>query len=318
MTDDSQPVPENITAGKWDPETWKSKPADEAIHALFAYVDNEAGKAIAWYVHAKGRKATLSRVFRGVSIVLFVFGGLTPIAAGIAAGIMGNGAVDTKMIIITQSGYLMLGLAAGLLAFDRYFGTSSGWIRYMTSLAAIERLRAEFLFDWTGLLQKAPAAIDSEAKLVFLTRAQVFQKGVSEIVEKETAAWVAEFQSSIADLEKAVQTQRQAAETNAQAAVKQHEELRARMKKEEEDAAAANQPGAVNIEVVGDTGSPVEIFLDGKKVQETAGRSATLTNLPKGQHAIEVRSVKDGKPISASKIIKVEPGSLQELKLTQA
>ena len=212
----------------------------------------------------------------------------------------------------------MLGLAAGLLAFDRYFGTSSGWIRYMTSLAAIERLRAEFLFDWTALLQKAPAAIDSEAKLVFLTRAQTFQKGVSEIVEKETAAWVAEFQSSIADLEKAVQTQRQAAETNAQAAVKQHEELRARVKKEEEDAAAANQPGAVNIEVVGDTGSPVEIFLDGKKVQETGGRSATLTNLPKGQHAIEVRSVKDGKPISASKIIKVEPGSLQELKLTQA
>ena len=314
MTDDLQPVPENITVGKWDPETWKSKPPVEAIHALFAYVDNEASKAVAWYENAKGKKASLSRWLRGGSIVLFVLGGLAPIAAGI----IGNGAADPKMVLVTQSGYLMLGLAAGVLAFDRYFGVSSGWIRYMTSMAAIERLRAEFLFDWTALLQKAPATIDSEAKLVFLTRAQAFQKGVAEIVEKETAAWVVEFQSSIADLEKAVQTQKQAAETNAQAAVKQHEELRARMKKEEEEAAAANQPGAVNIEVVGDTGSPVEIFLDGKKVQETGGRSATLTNLPKGQHAIEVRSVKDGKPISASKIIKVDPGSIQELKLTQA
>ena len=65
MTDNSQPVPENITGGKWDPETWKSKPAVEAIHALFAYVDNEASKAVAWYENAKGKKASLSRWLRG-------------------------------------------------------------------------------------------------------------------------------------------------------------------------------------------------------------------------------------------------------------
>jgi hypothetical protein len=58
--------------------------------------------------------------------------------------------------------------AAGFLAFDRYFGTSSGWIRYMTSLAAIERLRAEFLFDWTALLQKSPASIEDRSLLDLL------------------------------------------------------------------------------------------------------------------------------------------------------
>ena len=73
MTDDSQPVPENITVGKWDPETWKSKPPDEAIHLLFAYVDNEASKAVAWYEHAKGKKASLSRCLRGFSIVLLCY-----------------------------------------------------------------------------------------------------------------------------------------------------------------------------------------------------------------------------------------------------
>lgn len=181
MADDSQPVPENITVGKWDPEIWKSRSPDEAIHSLFAYVDTEASKAVAWYENAKGSKATSSRVFRGFAIVLFVLGGLAPIAAGI----MSKATADAEMVVITQSGYMMLGIAAGLLAFDRYFGVSSGWIRYMTSLAAIERLRAEFLFDWTALLQKAPATIDSETKLVFLTRAQAFQKGVSEIVERD-------------------------------------------------------------------------------------------------------------------------------------
>ena len=307
-----QQVPENITVSDWDPSGWKSMSAEDAIHSLFGYADTEAKKVVAWYEKAKRRKATASSALRGLAITLFLVGGLAPILAGFM-----HGAETTKwMVIITECGYLMLGVAAGFLAFDHYFGMSSGWIRYMTSLAAIERLRAEFLFDWAVLLQKAPATIDDATKLLFLARAQAFQRSVLELVEKETAAWVAEFQSSVADLEKVVQAQKQAAKANLQAALKQEAETRERLNREAQNATADHQPGAINLEVVGDMEGPTEILLDGGRVKETSARTAALLNLSKGQHAIEVRSVKAGKPISASKVVTIEPGTIAELKLT--
>ncbi len=304
-----QQVPENITVSDWDPTGWRTMSADDAIHSLFAYADTEAKKVVAWYEKAKRRKAKASSTIRGLAIVLFVVGGLAPILAGFLHN------TTAWMVVITQCGYLILGIAAGFLAFDRYFGMSSGWIRYMTTLAGIERLRAEFLFDWAALLQKAPATIDDATKLLFLARAQAFQKSVLELVEKETAAWVAEFQSSVADLEKVVQAQKQAAEANLQAVLKQEAEIRERLKREEQTVTADRRPGAVNVEVEGDMDGPMEILLDGGKVRETTARTTALLNLSKGQHAIEVRGVNRGASISASKVVTIEPGMIAELKL---
>jgi hypothetical protein len=307
-------APVNITIAEWDPSGWKKAPAEDAVHSLFVYANGGAKRAVAWYERAKHRKAVTSLWLRGLAIVLIVVGGLAPILAGFMHDDLSTAYL---MVIVTQSGYTMLGVAAGLVLFDRYFGMSSGWIRYMTSLAAIERLRAEFLFDWTALLQKAPAPIDDATKLLFLSRAQAFQKGVLEVIEKETAGWVAEFQSSVADLEKVVQAQRQAAEANVQAARKQEDEMRTRLKTEDERAAAARRSSAINLELAGDLEGQSEILLDDAKVKETSGRTAALLNLPSGQHAIEVRSTaKGGKPVSASKVVTLEPGMIADLKLT--
>jgi hypothetical protein len=302
-------APVNITVAEWDPSEWQDLPPQQAIHSLFEYTEAEARRAVAWYETRKHGKALPSKRLRKLAISLVVVGGLAPILAGVVRG--------ENSAIITQLGLLMLGIAAGLLAFDRYFGLSSGWIRYMTSLAAIERLRADFLFDWAVLLQHARAPIDDATKLAFLERARTFQKGVLELVERETAAWVAEFQSSIADLEKVVQAQRQAAEANVQAARKQEDEMRARLKTEDERAATARRSGAINLELSGDLEGPSEILLDDAKVKETSARTAALLNLPSGQHAIEVRSTaKGGKSVSASKVVTLEPGMIADLKLT--
>jgi hypothetical protein len=305
-----QPIPKNIIVSDWDPSSWKSMPPQDAIHALFSFANSEAKNVTVWYQKAKRGKAMSSRLLRGLAIVLFVLGGLAPIVAGF---LHGDNTGD-RMVAINQGGYLMLGVAAGLLAFDRYFGVSSGWIRYMTSLAGIERLRSEFMLDWTVMLQKAPT-IDASAVLPFLERAETFQKAVLEIVEKETAAWVVEFQSSVADLDKVVQAQKQAADANVQAALKQEAEVRDRLKREDQAAAVDRQPGAINLEIEGDIEGTMQILLDGTEVKQTTARATALTNLAKGQHAIEVRGVKGGKPVSASKVVSIEPGKTVDLKL---
>src|SRR5262249_4518074 len=160
----------NIIVSDFDPGKWRGKNAPDAIHELFGFSNGEAKNVAAWYQAAKNRKAVASRSLRGIAIALFVIGGLAPIVAGFWHG---DQTAD-RMVAINQSGYFMLGLAAGMLAFDRYFGVSSGWIRYMTSLAAVERLRSEFMFDWTVMLKKAPATLDDSAVTAFLERAQTF------------------------------------------------------------------------------------------------------------------------------------------------
>ncbi|MFO1157238.1 MAG: SLATT domain-containing protein [Reyranellaceae bacterium] len=308
MSDAPSGVPENLTIGQWDPERWTSDPPAEAIHRLFTYVDDEATKAVRWYENAKRRMASASRGVRACAIVLFLLGGLAPIVSGIVGGLT----TDKAVLTITQSGYGLIAVAAGLLAFDRYFGVSSGWIRYMTSLAAIERLRSEFVFDWTALLERTTAPIGSDAKLAFLARAQVFQKAVFEVVEKETTAWVAEFQSSIADLEKVVQAQRQAAEASTQAAIKQHEELRARLKKEDED---AQRKGAANIDVTGSVGPSIEVLIDRARVQEIVGRSGAIAGLAAGQREIGVRTVVNDRSVSTSRMVDIEAGKIAQVTL---
>jgi hypothetical protein len=289
------PAPENITTASWDPTEWKSIPAAEAIHTLFEHTNAGAQSAAAWYEARKRRKAAGSSALRWLAIVFFVLGGLAPIIAGLLP--------DGWKLMTTQAGYLVLGLAAGFLAFDRFFGLSSGWIRYMTTLAAIERLRADFAFDWTARLQGT--AIDEAAKLSFLERAQTFRRAVLDLVDKETAAWVAEFQTSLADLEKAVQAQRQAAETNAKAATSGAEA-----------AVAARRPGAVNVNIAGDPEGATEVLLDGTRVKETTAKTVPLTNILPGQHTIEAQGMKAGQRVMAAKAVTIESDKILEVTLT--
>lgn len=72
--------------------------------------------------------------------------------------------------------------------------------------------------------------------------------------------------------------------------------------------------GAINLELAGDMEGPTEILLNGKKVKEISAQTAALIKLPSGQHSIEVRGTKDGKPVS--KFVTIEPGKDAEMKLT--
>jgi hypothetical protein len=72
--------------------------------------------------------------------------------------------------------------------------------------------------------------------------------------------------------------------------------------------------GAINLELAGDMEGPTEILLDGAKVNETSARAAALISLPSGQHALEVRGTRGGKPVSH--LVTIEPGVGAELRLT--
>src|SRR6185369_1540504 len=88
------------------------------------------------------------------SILLITAGGMVPlIKATWAPGTLASAGFD-----LGQLGYLLIGLGGAAIAFDRFFGFSSGWIRYITTEMAIQRTLHEFRIEWARLTLTAATA----------------------------------------------------------------------------------------------------------------------------------------------------------------
>jgi hypothetical protein len=195
--------------------SWKDADVDNSLRALRQYVETEAQKQIAWYYAKKARKARMSVTLRFISIVLFVFGGLVPI---IKATLPAS-ATATLPFDFGQAGYLLIGIAAGCIGLDRYFGYSTGWIRYITTAMAIEKSLEEYRLEWTQHTAKARGTPPTAEQLEELIQTCAkFSLTFKSHVEQETKAWVTEFQSNLTQLEKSLQAGAEEAKAKAKAA----------------------------------------------------------------------------------------------------
>ena len=192
------------------------------------------------YIKAKGKKAWASRFLRFLAIVGGVLGALAPIISAMVP----RGEDALLQLQITQAGYLAVGIAAGALALDRFSGGSTGWIRYMTAMTMIERLRLEFTLDWAKMrwASSPPQAADI---LTALECVSVFRKALLQVVEDETKAWATEFQSQMSNLDKYVQDARTAAEASL---------------KDAENQRAGLQVGSINLTITGAWDGEAEIL----------------------------------------------------------
>ncbi len=178
--------------------SWNGSEIDTSLAVLRRYVENEAQRQIDWYFHKLKAKSRASTWLRFVAIAFFVAGGLVPIAkATLTADILSRTPFD-----FGQSGYLLLALAAGCLALDRFFGYSTGWIRYITSALAIERSLEEFRMEWTRGIAKLRGAPPTPSQLdQLLLTCATFSLAIRGQVEQETNAWVVEFRNNLSQLE---------------------------------------------------------------------------------------------------------------------
>jgi hypothetical protein len=182
--------------------SWKDADVENSLRELRQYVEIEAQRQTSWYYAKKTSKARMSVALRFISIVLFVLGGLVPI---IKATLPPS---TTAMLPFDfgQAGYLLIGIAAGCIALDRFFGYSTGWIRYITTAFAIEKSVEEYRLEWTQQMAKARGAPPTTEQLDQLIQTCAkFSLTIKGHVEQETKAWVTEFQSNLAQLQKDLQ-----------------------------------------------------------------------------------------------------------------
>jgi hypothetical protein len=183
--------------------SWKDEDIEDSLIKLRQYVEAEAQGQIDWYYAKKTPKARLSSGLRLASILLTVIGGLVPIVkATLPAGAMAKLPFD-----FSEAGYLLIGLAAGCFGLDRFFGVSSGWIRYITAAMALEKAVAEYRLGWVQSMAKLRGKPPDAQQLEELIQTcTTFSLTVKNQVEQETKAWVTEFQSNLAQLEKDLQS----------------------------------------------------------------------------------------------------------------
>lgn len=281
------PLPE------FTPPDWKGEVGPH-LEALRKYAEATIASELGWYFSRKGGRAKASRVLRVTAVVLSILGGLVPLVIAIF-GSRPSWAASLGLDVIRfgQLGYLLLAIAAGLVLLDRLFGLSTGWMRYIVAMQAIEKARESFRLDWAALSRKlslTPAGTPDHAeavdKLVQRVRAVIVE--VKEHSEKETQAWIQEFQSNLSQFEK---------------------DLKAQMD--------AGRPGGIDVEVSdgNSADTPVEVLLDGMVADSFTGTAGSIGYVAPGLHRVTARARKGTRDYAASANVNVGGGQICKVAL---
>ena len=282
----SQPPLSADTAGPLEVHKLKWDPADEvqkSLGVLFQNVERHASSSIDWYRKKKTRKARLSSTLRLFAIVWTTLGGLTPIlgSIGVRQITIPGASVPVEL---GNLGYLFLGFAAACIGLDKYFGFSSGWMRYITTMMTLERRLSEFRYDWAMMLAKLGKNIPTTDQIqLMIQRLKDFLTSVDTLVEQETQAWISEFKTNLAEVEKDA---------------KAHGET--------------SRPGAIDISLTNGlrTENGFTVAIDGMEVRRVHGTKYQIVYVPPGAHNISVAGVIAGKQVEASEIVNVAPGAI--------
>jgi hypothetical protein len=189
---------------------WNKDDPDGSIKQIYDWTIQQAEENVEWYNQKKRRIKKASRFIRGFSIVFGALGTLCPLVDALDIA---------KDIPFGQWGYIFFALAAAMILFDRFFGLSTGWMRFISAHLAVKKLLDEFRYSWIIALNcqyPEPAAGDAQQQTetsaprpksrteTLLELLKNFYSQVDDEVIKETNSWITEFKSSLSEMSKYV------------------------------------------------------------------------------------------------------------------
>jgi hypothetical protein len=257
------------------------------VAEIYQYACKKAEGTINWYLKKKTSKQNISRFLRFLAISLTTIGGLVPLI--IASNVLPE-ATPQKAIGYGQFGYIALALAGACVFIDKFFGFSSGWMRYVITAMTLHRLRDEFNLDWAIISSSAQSQPpNASVREIMLKRVQIFLLDVMREVESETATWAAEYSTSLAELEKST---------------KQQLEI--------------NKPGVINLTVknANTVSNGVVVLLDEVARQTITTDECQLSPVFPGNHFVKIQADIGGRIVTAGAPVRTEPGRSVSLTLS--
>jgi len=280
----------------WD--RFKDKPLDEALKSIYDHTAALSTRTRQWYWQSIQVKRRTSLLARFAAFLLLVLGTLLPVLAG-----LGN--LPEERLYLTQLGVVALAFAGLLVAADKVFGWSSGWLRYITTVTAIENLTRTFELAWAAYFVDAKGALGEADRKPLFDLAKGFEDDISRQLSDETGRWVSEFNSSLALLGELIKTQRESVERST-------DEARALQQK----AADAGQMGGVELDLAYRAGPvPLKIGLDDEAPGDFSGTSWARAAVAPGMHKVRVLTP-GTPPLAMERAVAVPSGGIGKLDLT--
>jgi hypothetical protein len=245
---------------------------------------------LGWYQGAIKPARRYSQLLRACAIVFTALGGLVPVLSSLdLLKPIASALFLPASTRVDQLGYLFLALAGSFALFDRFFGFSTGWMRYVTTMLAVERRREAFRLEWALLGRRLGNPPDTNVAGRMLDVCKRAIQDVKELTERETEAWVGEFKSSLAQFEK---------------------DLRSQLD--------ATRVGGVDVKVSDGERAidGFELALDQMVVERVTGSSGSIAGIVPGLHKVAVSAALAGKRYHASQVVSVPPGGVVSIELT--
>lgn len=283
---------------------YKGKSIDQALPSIYRKACAESSLFTEWYWKSIKIKRRASLGIRSALVLLVVFGTLSPILAGL-------GESSDHKLQLTQLAVCALALAGLLQVVDKVFGFSSGWLRYIATVAAMENLSRKFEFDWAGyILSKEGVINDSDIKPLFDIAMQ-FQEALMKLQSEETDKWAAEFNTGTTLLGDLIKSQRESEEKAAEAA----KVAVSAQKAVAEAKSKASLAGGIELAIIHKSAPiPLNISLDNHDTESFHGTVWSHLNVSPGLHNISIES-NSTPPLILKKIVEVPAGGVARLEV---
>lgn len=248
------------------------------LEVLYQDVIKSCDEQSRWYNINKGQKTWPSKIIRFSSVILFGLGGVFPLIG------------KTSKVDFTTWGYISIAIAGILLFLDRFFGFSSGWIRYTLTEMEINKRKADLQFQWKIEmirieLSKELASI--EKKIELMTMLKDFSKEIADLVMQETNNWAAEFQTNISELQKMASAKLE-----------------------------SGKPGSIKVIVKnGEKYGELIISTDGIERKRIRATETLIDNVNPGPHEVSVTAKIAEQRISVNVVVMIEAGKMSEATL---
>lgn len=252
------------------------------LAAIKNYIVETAESEENWYTQWRGINGFITRSVRFITLLLFGFGLIFPL--------LNIEKVTLFNHTINSLGYLCLAVGGLILLFDKYFGLSSGFVRFYIAEEEIRKNLGEFELNWEIEMAKAENnKYSTEAVLNTLATAKILRQSVSNAIQLETSAWAAEFQTQIGELQ---------------------ELLKQKLSEYKE-----SKLGTISVKIENyETYKDIELILDETSIKKLNGTtSAIFRDVSLTTHQIQIRANKDGTPISFSENFDVVADKTTEL-----
>lgn len=175
---------------------WEDGKRHTSLQRLYNAVADKIDITASWYMRGKKWLRRFGRCARVLAMILATLAAAQPTIAEMHHS-------EEQWWWRPGVATILALAAAALLLLDRFFGASTGWVRYTTCGLALNDLREELEGAWR--LECANWAPQGEPNIDQTKRAVTLLQGfvtrVNDLVRTETEAWKAEFQSALQQVE---------------------------------------------------------------------------------------------------------------------